>query len=188
VLDTIPSLKNNNDGLIFTPVDDKYTINARSRTLKWKPPHINTVHFLIKKSIYPKTYDLFSTISGYQLSGSRAAASGRKSGAEVKFSTFYCPNEAEDVDGKVGEFRFDEEMEVLDYSDYSITRGGWALYKIRTDKNNPKNIKVVFGLLDSIRDNISEKDLRSYYGAICEHYLKRKQGRQESAVERESRA
>lgn len=176
VLDAIPGLKHMNDGLIFTPVDDRYAIDTRSRILKWKPPYMNTVDFLIKKSIYPKAYDLFSSISSYQLHGSRQAARGHRSGVDVKFATFYCPSEDEGMDGRIGEFLYDENKEVLDYSDYSVVKGGWSLYKIRSDKNNPNNIKVVLGLLDSIRDNIGEDDLRSYHKKIYENYLSRKSG------------
>lgn len=177
ILDTIPSLHHENDGLIFTPVDDKYAVSARSRTLKWKPPHLNTVDFSIKRSIHPQTYDLLGVVMDNQLARGRFRGGERDSASSLrKFGTFYTAEDGEDLDGKIGEFRFDPKKEVLDHSDYSIVRGGWSLYKIRTDKTTPNNIKVIFGVLESIRENISEPILRSHWKAIAESYKKRHSG------------
>lgn len=179
ILDTIPKLCHENDGLIFTPVEDKYMVSARSRTLKWKPSHLNTVDFSIKKSVYPQTYDLFGVVMDNQLPKGRftGAVHQKEDGSSLrKFATFYSPENADDIDGKIGEFRFDPEKDVLDFNDYSIIKGGWSLYKIRTDKNTPNNIKVIFGVLESIKENISEPVLRSYWKIMAERYKKRHSG------------
>jgi len=41
----IPNLKHENDGLIFTPVNEPYETGTCRSWLKWKPPHLNTVDF-----------------------------------------------------------------------------------------------------------------------------------------------
>ena len=41
----IPNLKHENDGLIFTPVNESYETGTCRSWLKWKPSHLNTVDF-----------------------------------------------------------------------------------------------------------------------------------------------
>lgn len=45
VLSSIPHLKHENDGLVFTPVQVPYKPGTCSKLLKWKPPELNTVDF-----------------------------------------------------------------------------------------------------------------------------------------------
>ncbi|KAI4291931.1 mRNA guanylyltransferase [Pancytospora philotis] len=177
ILDSIPELKHDNDGLIFTPVADKYVLGARSRTLKWKPAHLNTVDFTIQQrsSKLPHVYDLFCLAGGFQLQRHRGATTNaRQQSSLVRFASFYHPVAGENLHGKVGEFRWDRSQETVELSDCSVSRGGWSLYKIRTDKTAPNNIKVVIGVLSSIREDISETALRGYYKSIYKSAQERK--------------
>ena len=47
VFSSIPHLKHQNDGLVFTPVHAAYKPGTCNRLLKWKPPQMNTVDFKI---------------------------------------------------------------------------------------------------------------------------------------------
>ncbi|KAI5169101.1 mRNA guanylyltransferase [Pancytospora epiphaga] len=177
VLEAIPSLDHMNDGLIFTPVNEKYTIGARSNTLKWKPPELNTIDFLIKKTEYDDIFDLFCSVALNQRPICRKRSKHDNSAQDkdnIKFASFYFPDAPGNLDNKIGEFIYDKTMKMLDPTDYGVVTGGWSLYKIRTDKNSPNNIKVIIGLIESIRDNISEKDLRDYHRKIYENYVARK--------------
>lgn len=171
ILDGIPNLAHENDGLIFTPVADRYMLNARSRTLKWKPPHLNTVDFVIMKSIFPYTYDLYGAIAENQQRPARRTGEGGE--CLRKFATYYAGADQTEVDGKVGEFRYNSEKEVVNMDDYSASRGGWELYKIRTDKNTPNNIKVILDVMDSIKNNISEDQLRGLWKEMHRSYKER---------------
>lgn len=177
VLDTIPKLAHENDGLIFTPVRDCYMVDAQTRTFKWKPPHLNTVDFYIKKSLLPYTYDLCGVIVINQLPRKlRNKLPNKKNEQELlKFSFFYSPVELSEIDGQIGEFRYDPDKEVVDMEEYTISKGGWSLYKIRTDKFTPNNIKVILGVLDSINENVDEPALRLYWKAMADNYKKRQE-------------
>lgn len=173
ILDSIPNLGHENDGLIFTPLKDKYILSSRSRTLKWKPPQLNTVDFIIKKSpIFPYLYDLYVAVVGFQVRNPRNKIT-RENHQLRKFSTFFTQDESLVLDGKVGEFSYDPNIFTIDGLDYSVTKGGWSLYKIRTDKYSPNNMKVALGVLDSIKENIVESELRGYWKEMANNYKSR---------------
>jgi mRNA guanylyltransferase len=68
ILEAIPTMKHSNDGLIFTAVTDQYLLKKRSRTLKWKLPHLNTVDFLLTISErIARAYDIYVLASAVQL-------------------------------------------------------------------------------------------------------------------------
>jgi mRNA guanylyltransferase len=46
----IPNLAHKNDGLIFTRISAKYLTDRNEEILKWKPPHLNTIDFLVVKN------------------------------------------------------------------------------------------------------------------------------------------
>ena len=43
----IPHLNHENDGLIYTKVDNPYRVGRDDNIIKWKPPHLNTIDFLL---------------------------------------------------------------------------------------------------------------------------------------------
>lgn len=175
ILDTIPQLKHANDGLIFTPINEPYMVAARTHTYKWKPPHLNTVDFLIRKSIFPYTYDLYALVAEKQLGIRKRQPGVREEDPQTlrKFDTFYVSDENLELDDKIGEFCYDAKMDFVDTRDYTIEKGGWSLYKIRTDKTTPNNLKVIYGIIESIKEEITEEMLRGYWKPIMENYKKR---------------
>ena len=43
----IPLLPHGNDGIIFTSLHSPYVIGTNKNIVKWKPPYLNTIDFLI---------------------------------------------------------------------------------------------------------------------------------------------
>lgn len=174
ILNGIKDLKHENDGLIFTPVSEPYVLNSRSKILKWKPPHLNTVDFLIKATPDPGIYSLYCTAASHQI---YTVERLRSHDTIIWFDIFYAGEKdhlmGTELDGKIGEFVFNEDKEVLDLADLTITRGGWDLHRIRTDKNAANNVKIVLDTLDSVENSLSLEDLKSYQKVIMENFKKR---------------
>lgn len=172
ILDSIPHLKHENDGLIFTPVHLPYLLQSRSAILKWKPPHLNTVDFTIRKSSTPTIYTLQCTVSEEQ----RQSIERRcVTGATVTFDYYFSEDEPEDIDEKVGEFSYDFSKEVVDMDDLTTKIGGWHLHRIRSDKNTSNNIKTVWETMSSIYESVRDEDLRTFQEAIRKNYKEREQ-------------
>lgn len=174
ILNGIKDLKHENDGLIFTPVSEPYVLNSRSKILKWKPPHLNTVDFLIRPTPSPGIYDLYCTVASYQV----YIIERHRSHDTIAWFDFFFVDEKDqlvNLDGKVGEFAFDESKEVLDLDSLTVKRGGWILHRIRTDKDTANNIKIVLDTLDSVENSLSFNDLTSYQDKIMENFKKRSQ-------------
>jgi mRNA guanylyltransferase len=55
----VPNLKHGNDGMIFTRNQAEYVIGRSNYILKWKPPHLNTIDFLLVPN--PKLNQVFQT-------------------------------------------------------------------------------------------------------------------------------
>lgn len=170
VLKDVPNLKHENDGLIFTPVNSPYILGARSDILKWKPPNLNTVDFLITATNVSSIYKLQCTVTKEQI----YLIEGKKSfDMLADFDYYFVEKDTSGLDGKIGEFAYDSELDVLDLSDLSIKKGGWILHRLRLDKSEPNNIKVVIDTVDSIKDCISEEELVKYKDRIRDSFKKR---------------
>lgn len=174
-------LKHDSDGLIFTPTSVPYRSGTAPKLLKWKPPHLNSVDFIVKRSIECEwVYKLFC------LGHSK----------EYVFFDYYFGTEDEnvqklpedtnqknvadtmDLDGKLGEFRFDKEKWVHDLCDLSLVKGGWEFIKVRNDKDTPNAIPVVINVVNSIQEDVSIDMLNSYIPEIRHKWKLRETGHQ----------
>lgn len=158
----IPELKHGNDGLIFTPVAEPYSVGKRGSILKWKPASLNTIDFKIRC--------MGSCVHGL-------VCMGRK-GKEVVFDYFFGSDACDEIDGKIGEFLYDREGYYVDLDDLMLKRGGWRLYKIRNDKDTPNNIMVVCNILESLEDDLSIERLSTFYTVMRENSKNREMMRQ----------
>lgn len=169
ILDSISKLSHENDGLIFTPVNESYMLCERSKIFKWKPPHLNTIDFLIKKTASPGLFSLFCSVAGQQID----IMEKMRFHDTIIFFDVYFTGESADLDGKIGEFTFDFEKEVVDIDDLTLKTGGWCLHRIRSDKNTPNNIKIVLDTLDSLKESVKEEDLKAHQEQMMKNYKER---------------
>lgn len=151
IYNQIKNLNHKNDGLIFTPVNDKYILYKRGTHLKWKPPEINTIDFRLKQ----RKAGLYALTCTYKNN-------------EIIFD--YFETDHNDLDGKIGEFVFDKEKIVNDIENDILKIGGWVLYKIREDKNTPNHYRVVNNILESLDDNLDMEELSRYYKPMRNNY------------------
>lgn len=166
----IPELKHGNDGLIFTPVDEPYSVGKRGVILKWKPPSLNTMDFkIVRHGRGACVYELICT---------------GKRGKNVVFDYFlnYDESREGDIDGRIGEFLYDREGYYWDLEELTLKKGGWKLYKIRTDKESPNNITVVCNILESLEDDLSIERLSTFYNVIRENSKSREKSRQQMSM------
>jgi len=194
-----PAYRHLTDGLIFTPVDDPYEISKRVKIYKWKPPHLNTVDFLISKTNWPFQFNLSVTIdevqekilgcyaqeriqkghnsnNQYLINSNQSHGSNTYRSNSVVYDVFYTmDHKPDEINGKIGEFWYNDGKEVLSTEDYTTTNGGWELHKIRTDKKNSNNVRVAMNILESISESISIESLAEVTGEMKRRYLLRKE-------------
>lgn len=170
ILERINHLEHENDGLIFTPVNEPYILGSRSKIFKWKPPYLNTVDFLIKKTENPSIFSLQCNVYRDQVN-----MIDRNSFYEgfIHFSFYFSDEDSPELDNKIGEFSYDHEKDVIDVDEQSVDKGGWCLHRIRTDKDSPNNIKVVLDTMESIKESITIEELKRYQDEIMKNYKER---------------
>lgn len=159
----IESLKHENDGLIFTPVNEPYLFQKRGSILKWKPPSINTVDLKIEKI---KDHDkLYALKCGY-------------STTTDLILDYFVPEDGDILDlsdGSIGEFKYDKTKIVLDYENLCVKQGGWVLYKMRTDKDTPNHYRVAVNIINSLDENLDIEKLSRYYKPMRNNYKLREE-------------
>jgi len=149
----------NIDGLIFTPVNQPISTHKTWRSLlKWKPSHLNTIDFLIKKKDNPKIWELYTkSKEGHILF--------------EKVPEIYVPNEHEWKDNCVIECCFSE--------------GTFKPLKYRDDKINGNFSEVALDIYNSILNPVKEehitksrikedfKEMRKFHNIIKNDLVKR---------------
>jgi mRNA guanylyltransferase len=145
--EVIPKLAHENDGLIFTPVEDSYRSGTCQRMLKWKPAHLNSVDFKLVKSEDATTGNPRLTLQVAQSGQHRDYAPFRPEPEDEE------PWKINPPLGKILECRYDSEWLVDGKS------GGWRYIRFREDKVMANAQHVVQKIIDSIEDNVKQEQL-----------------------------
>ncbi|XP_058080424.1 uncharacterized protein LOC131228639 isoform X3 [Magnolia sinica] len=130
LMEFIPNLSHEADGLIFQGWDDPYVPKTHEGLLKWKYPEVNSVDFLFEvgDDISQRLY-LFDRGKKKQLERSRVIFKG-----ELDPSTF---------SGKIIECSWNSEEQ------------SWVYMRMRTDKATPNEFFTYTKVMRSITDNIT---------------------------------
>lgn len=140
----IPEQRHGNDGLIFTPVADPYVSGTCERLLKWKPSELNTVDFklIINEDAEEET-------EGYELHVA--------SRDDHRFFALHRPNaELKKLNGAIIECRYCPGEKTFK----------WEFIRVRADKARANHERIVGKIIDSIRDNVTSKELTDRIPAI----------------------
>lgn len=134
----IPKLPHKNDGLIFTAINQPYILGTNPHIVKWKPPELNTIDFVIKRD--KASYVL------YTLSNNRTL---EKFG-EIELDT----EEERHIDsnaGSIAECCYDQRLKK------------WKVLKFRVDKEFANNTRVARNVWKSIEDNVTSEQMITAY-------------------------
>ena len=170
----IPSLKHGTDGLIFTPVNYPYISGTCNELLKWKPAELNTVDFQLDVAVDEEGQSRLVILIGIK--------------GDLSFYDYFTATEEfneklgeDDPVGKIVECNYDKDlavsvfMKTLPDSDgeWVDRKGGWKFNRFRTDKSTPNDISTVTKILDSISDNVTQKDLEDRLPSIRRNWKSR---------------
>ncbi len=169
----IPSLKHENDGLIFTPVNCPYVIGTWNSLLKWKPAHLNSVDFVL---------------SCEEQAGCSYWVLLVQDRRELVFWDHISPVDSTDdwwctgKNGAVLECVWDSTRPTMVSQNHqhspknvpTVQRiGGWKPLRERTDKKTANERSVVLSILQSIEQSVSEEELISHVGEMMRRYKER---------------
>ncbi|KAK5663933.1 hypothetical protein OQA88_145 [Cercophora sp. LCS_1] len=167
--EVLPSLKHNNDGLIFTCRTTPYQFGTDQHILKWKAPQQNTIDFRLKLNFplvepteweraegQPEPFVDYDSVPDARL----MVYKGGSRYEEFPDPLYITEQEWEELKGlgdplqeRVIECGMDEERR-------------WRLHRFRDDKNEANHESTVNSVLDSIRDGVSEENLLAAAKAI----------------------
>ena len=145
----IPEQEHPNDGLIFTPVHEPYRAGTWNTLLKWKPSAWNTVDFLIGDD----GVELFIGDKGRLRPYSRLQREQLQDSAAL---AAICKP------GSIIECRLQDNM--------------WTPLRPRPDKTTPNDVHVVEKILQSIKDDVTERDLISSLDDVWRAWKARERG------------
>jgi len=189
--EVLPSLKHQNDGLIFTCRTSPYQFGTDPHILKWKAPHDNTIDFrlrLVFREVEPateeeraelaalgkKTFTDYDSMPEARLLVFRGSDRGQPEYEEFPEKLYLTEEEWETLKSwgdplqdRVVECVLDEEKR-------------WRLYRFRDDKTEANHISTVNSVLESIKDAVSEAELLAAAKGIKDGW-KMRQAQQQQA-------
>ncbi|KAG6040416.1 mRNA-capping enzyme subunit alpha [Claviceps citrina] len=180
----LPSLRHGNDGLIFTCRNTPYRHGTDPHILKWKPPEENTIDFRMKLTfpwVEPDEQERREGITEPFIDYDNVPKSEllvyRGDSGPDKYELF----------GDL--FITEDEWEVLKALNDPLNdrivecnqdeQGRWRLVRFRDDKNEANHTSTVASVLESIGDQVSDKDLYRAAGRIRDNW-KARQARAEA--------
>ncbi|KAK4457108.1 mRNA capping enzyme, catalytic domain-containing protein [Cladorrhinum samala] len=180
----LPSLKHQNDGLIFTCRTSPYQFGTDQHILKWKAPHDNTVDFRLKLE-FPRVepneaeraegqhepFVDYDSVPKAKLLIFLGNDRGQANYEEFQDPLYLTEDEWEQLkswgdplQGRIIECCLDEEKR-------------WRLYRFRDDKSEANHVSTVMSVLDSIKDGVSEDELLGAAKSIKDEWKSRERQR-----------
>lgn len=130
------------DGVIFTPIDEPYKAKTMPTLFKWK--------YMDKISLD------FKVNTTTRRDGQLAFTCGGKDGYEIDYPLKITDQDYERLLRDISRHR--DEVNVIECS-YDQWSGNWIYHKLRSDKNRPNHISIVFDTLEVIAQNVSPEEL-----------------------------
>ncbi|KAI5172391.1 mRNA guanylyltransferase [Nematocida sp. LUAm3] len=190
----IPQLTHENDGMIFTRVDHPYTPGSCKAYLKWKPPYLNSVDFLLKASkTIESMYYLYVSAGPHKeilfdiywsdeiakdLECNVEARKGKEQEEHYKEKINYNA-----LNGLIGEFSYKRDEYTVDPQSFSLVQGRWSLLRIRTDKTFPNGYKTAVNVIHSIEENLMYSELEESIEEIRNNWKEREQKKRKVSEE-----
>ncbi|XP_041969031.1 mRNA-capping enzyme [Aricia agestis] len=125
------------DGLIFQPSKDPYIAGACDQVLKWKPPDMNSIDFLLK-IVEIKKEGMLPEKLGYLY----------VNGFDKPFAAMKSTKALRPYDNKIVECKYEN--------------GQWKFMRERTDKSYPNKYETAMAVWESIRHPVTKDYLLSF--------------------------
>jgi hypothetical protein len=140
----LPNVKQEVDGLVFTPVNDPIRIGTHETMFKWKPQMKNTVDFMMKREPSRETPGCVPGLPAWRLYVQEKG--------KLVFESEIPHNRLEDKswfeDGAIVECMYVTWEEPL----------WWKPIKRRYDKTHPNNRRTFYRTIVNIKENIKMKE------------------------------
>ncbi|KAG7290950.1 mRNA-capping enzyme subunit alpha [Staphylotrichum longicolle] len=183
--EVLPSLKHQNDGLIFTCRSSPYQFGTDPHILKWKAPHENTVDFRLRLH-----FPLVEPTEQERADGQTEPFVDYESVPEARLLVFTGTDR-----GKPGYDEFKEPLYLAEDEWETLKSWGdplqdrvieccldeekrWRLYRFRDDKTEANHVSTVNSVLESIKDGVSEGELLAAAKGIKDGWKMRQQQQQ----------
>eukprot|EP01135_Chromosphaera_perkinsii_P000275 Nk52_evm44s62 gene=Nk52_evmTU44s62 len=183
----IPSLKHDNDGLIFTPVNMCYIPGQWKKLLKWKPGNLNTIDFMLESFWGKWNMALGDLLPQNGMSADQKVLHFRLLAGSGGVHGFYdwltldrdqyekfC--NMKKINGRIVECVFDEEAYTVNPETGAKFKGGWKVLRFRDDKTTANDINTIKKILNSVNDNVTEQDLLEHQDTIHHNWKDREKG------------
>lgn len=141
-------LCNENDGLIFAPVQMPYQLKNSDTLLKWKPPHLNSVDFqmqLTRIVDQRRKEPSVRVVVAYMGTGSRVHPL-REVYVPFKIRSKWAAN-FEHFNNSIAEFG------------YNRSTGDWHYIRQREDKDIPNFQNTIISTIETIAESIEREEL-----------------------------
>jgi hypothetical protein len=133
--DYLPSVQEDVDGLVFTPVNEPMRIGTHETMFKWKPQRKNTVDFALQRDCVRKgVWRLYVQDKG-----------------QLVYESETLQEEDYFEEGAIVECEYVPEAEA------------WRAIKRRLDKTYPNNRRTFYATLRNIRENIQMEEFRDLF-------------------------
>ncbi|KXT02652.1 hypothetical protein AC578_1142 [Pseudocercospora eumusae] len=193
--ETIPKLPHGNDGLIFTCKETPYKPGTDEHILKWKPPHENTIDFMLQLGSFPirededGQYEDFDAIPEIQLLVNHGSHDGYRPFDRDGGQLHLTPTEWEAIKGmgQQIDWRIIECYREKETGHWRPKIDADGTPRFRDDKRDANHISVVDSVLESIEDAVTEQELttQSRYQSIRNAWKERAKLREQQQRQQE---
>ena len=134
----IPSLLHPNDGLIFSPASEPYKPATNPDLLKWKPPELNSVDFLLRIRRENREGELPRMVGDLMVTD-----------LATPFSQIRLTKELKQLHNQIIECKWERPT-------------GWAFMRVREDKARPNSYRTAESVCNSIKVPVTESYLLEF--------------------------
>lgn len=180
--EVLPSLKHENDGLIFTCRTSPYQFGTDPHILKWKAPHENTVDFRLRLEFplveptdeeraegITEPFTDYDSVPPAKLLVYTGAERGEATYQVFKEELYLTEDEWESLKS-LGDPLQDRIVEC-----YLDEEKRWRLYRFRDDKSEANHVSTVNSVLESIKDAVTQWELMAAAKGIKDGWKMRAQ-------------
>lgn len=129
-----PKLSHENDGLIFNPAEEPYEAGQSPELLKWKPPTLNSVDFVLNIRTVRQEGCIPELIGALMVGG-----------YDKPFAAIKVTKELKSLDKKVVECTWDAK------------HNQWKFLRVREDKSFPNGYNTAMSVCKSIKQPVTKK-------------------------------